>query len=53
MPKNTSGKLNQLHIINPDKLVMESVDSIGNKEFWDSLPFEEHEGIGSNKKDEL
>nr|CAI5867393.1 unnamed protein product [Callosobruchus analis] len=48
-----NGSLNQLKISGPDDIKMVQVESIGNSEFWNSLPFRENEKDLSYTKDEL
>ncbi|CAH1959953.1 unnamed protein product [Acanthoscelides obtectus] len=53
LDKDVTSPLNQLKISGPDDMRMVQVDSIGNSEFWNSLPFKENEKILTYDKDEL
>ncbi|KAB0793257.1 hypothetical protein PPYR_12877 [Photinus pyralis] len=51
---NEDDPINYLHIKSPNEIQMKSVDSIGNRAFWDSLNFEENERLFvSNRRNEL
>ncbi|CAH1959948.1 unnamed protein product [Acanthoscelides obtectus] len=53
LDKDVTSPLNQLKISGPDDMKMVQVESIGNSEFWNSLPFKENEKISTHDKDEL
>ncbi|VEN33919.1 unnamed protein product [Callosobruchus maculatus] len=53
LSKDTSSFLNQLKISGPDDIKMVELESIGNSEFWNTLPFRENEKYVSYTKDEL
>lgn len=43
-----------IHIKSPKEIVVEQAEELGNRSFWDSLPFEENEKLFLDiKKDEL
>ncbi|KAF2900142.1 hypothetical protein ILUMI_06060 [Ignelater luminosus] len=51
--KQSDQPLEYLHIKTPSEIVMESVDEMGHRSFWDSLPFEENHNLLHRNKDEL
>ncbi|VEN62744.1 unnamed protein product [Callosobruchus maculatus] len=53
LSKDTRSPLNQLKISSPDDIKMVQVETIGNSEFWNSLPFRENEKYSVHNKDEL
>ncbi|XP_025830548.1 venom carboxylesterase-6-like, partial [Agrilus planipennis] len=50
--RNKAHPLKYLHIGSPSRLQMAANDNLGNKEFWDSLPYKENYKL-FNQKDEL
>lgn len=53
MSKQIDRPLEYLHINSPSDIHMESVDEMGHRSFWDSLPFEENHNLINRNKDEL
>lgn len=50
--RDPKDKLNFVHFISPDNIVVEEADEIGHRSFWDSLPIKENNLLVS-VKDEL